>query len=120
MKKNLASQLNVVERLRSTLQLFRHENPTGTLSISELCRRANVNRAGLYAHHGGLLDEIRAMEPPAILQPPRTSANIAEVKTARPVLETKALLYLCLELQLEVRSLRALLPTKRPRRGRNS
>lgn len=109
MKKSELS-LNVEERLLAALHLKTMENQEKACSVSELCRIAGVSRATLYQHHPALLAEIR------LRLEVRTKSQSVESKSERKAKSTslephiKSLLYLCLELQMEVRSLKALIP----------
>jgi hypothetical protein len=118
MKKTI-STLSVEQRIRAAIHATRQDDPAARPSVSALCRMANVNRAGLYAHHQDLLREIRPET-----RDPRThklhQSNEAPTPTVGSTVTEQALLLLCLELQLEVRALRALAPRvvkgrKRPR-----
>jgi len=101
------SKLSVEDSVRAVVHAKRHADPLGKLSISEVCREANVSRATLYAHHRSLIDELF----PHTKKDRTTAESSAPSKRADSErelkLENRALLYLCLELRLEVRSLRA-------------
>lgn len=106
-------ELSVEDRVRAVVHAKRHEDPLKRLSVCEICREAGVNRANLYANHRDLLDELlpqlreHARESKRSTRPPNVERN-------EPPLEevNRALLYLCLEMQLEIRSLRSRLPKK--------
>lgn len=111
-KKTQDSALNVEQRIRAVLHAKRQEDPTVILSISEICRLAKVNRSGIYANHQSLLEEIRPRSERSCENSTRNRSSSVRL----PVIEqpnNQALLYLCLELQLEIRALRALVPKVR-------
>ena len=101
------------------IRLAELERPEAPASISEVCRLAGVNRANLYARHESLVAEIRRA---------RTAKKPQQQVVCRPdrpwreshlELEqrNRGLLYLCLELQLEVSRLKAKLNSMVKRRG---
>jgi hypothetical protein len=102
--------LCVVQRIRAVIQLRLVEDPTAKMSVSEVCRLANVNRAGLYANHPALVDEIKG----GGRSPPKESCKkLTKPEKRKPLFNSEtaeALLYLCLELQMEVKALRAVVP----------
>lgn len=100
--------LSVEQRVRAVMHAKLIEDPMARISVSEVCRLANVNRAGLYAHHPTLLDEIRKRH--AIPQEKKKVVVSRKKKSPLFNKSAEALLYLCLELQLEVKSLKALVP----------
>lgn len=108
-----APELSVEDRVRAVVYAKRHEDPAKRLSVSEVCREAGVNRANLYANHRELLDELlpRLREDAKQSKPELASPNV-ERNERRLEKVNRALLYLCLEMQLEVRSLRSRLPEK--------
>jgi transposase-like protein len=111
--KEKIQKLSVEDRVRAVVHAKLHDDPNKKLSISEICREAGVNRASLYANHRDLLTELfTQVSTPAKQAKPRDDSSD---EVAKKVLEqrNKALVYLCLELQLEVRSLRARLPNVR-------
>lgn len=101
------ARLTVEQKVRAALALLREERGALPVSISEICRLADVSRAGLYQHYPDLLSEIRngwrasATRQTGNRKREGTRANTDEMKKTM-----KALLYVCLELQLEVRSLK--------------
>lgn len=118
MKNDNKAVLSVEERVKAMMHARLAEDPLARISISEMCRLAGVNRAGLYAHHRTLVDEIRKNH----MLPKKKKDSVIAHKKTTPLFHTQkveALLYLCLELQLEVRSLKALLPDA-PKRKINS
>jgi AcrR family transcriptional regulator len=109
MKHDNQTLLSVEQRVRAVMHAKLVEDPMARMSVSEVCRLAQVNRAGLYAHHRTLLDEIRKNH--ALPQVKKGAA--VDRKKRAPLFnpqKVEALLYLCLELQLEVKSLKALVP----------
>ncbi|MGY6252291.1 hypothetical protein [Paraburkholderia caledonica] len=97
--------LSVEDRVRAAVHAKRCSDPAIKVSISEVCRLAGVSRAGLYAHHRPLIEEL-LHDVRASGAESKTTVNRAEQK---PDIEAtnRALLYLCLELQLELKSMRA-------------
>lgn len=108
--------LSVEQRVRAVLHAKRQEDPAGELSVSEVCRLAKVNRAGLYAHHQSLLEEIRPRSERTGSAQNRRDVEPSAGTTPTEQLSNQALLYLCLELQLEVRALRALVPSAKAKK----
>lgn len=102
------AKLSVEQSVRAVVLARLSADPTKILSVSEVCREANVNRTSLYVHHRPLIDELfpcrhsTRREPSKNLKTPKRDDTLRKLKH-----ENKALLYICLELQLEVRSLRA-------------
>ena len=118
MKRDNQTILSVEQRVRAVMHIKLVEDPTASMSVSEVCRLAKVNRAGLYAHHPTLVDEIRRKDA----LPKKTKGKAVARKKRAPLFnpqKAEALLYLCLELQLEVQSLKALVPDP-PRARLNS
>jgi hypothetical protein len=101
-------RLSIENRVRAVVHAKRCEEPAKRLTVSEVCRDAGINRANLYANHRPLLDELfpylRARE--TRLKHARTS-TIERRKVPDLKEVNRALLYVCLELQMEVRSLRS-------------
>lgn len=109
MKKNEVL-LSVEERVRAALHLKVTENQEKELSVSELCRLAGVSRATLYQHHPALLTEIRSkLEVRTKAGSAKSKSNLKVISVALEP-QLKSLIYLCLELQMEVRSLKAMVP----------
>lgn len=105
--------LNVEERLRAALHLKVTENQEKKLTVSELCRLAGVSRATLYQHHPELLLEIRSKLEVRAKSPTVESNSKLKMRSVSLEPQMKSLLYLCLELQMEVRSLKAMVPRSR-------
>ena len=103
--------LSVKQRVRAVIALKQHEASGVPLSISEVCRLAGVNRANLYAHHQDLIEEIRNHAPGKdATRGGYQTSDQRDRRVARvpPDFERqyRALLYVCLEQQLEIRSLK--------------
>lgn len=112
MKKNEVS-LSVEERVRAVLHLKVMENNEKELTVSELCRLAGVSRATLYQHHPELLTEVRSKLGVRTRVGAAKSKSNLKVTSVSFEPQLKSLLYLCLELQMEVRSLKAMVPPPR-------
>lgn len=105
---NRATSATVAEKVRAVVRLHNRESPGVPLSISAVCRLAGVNRSNLYVHRKDLLQEIRSISRPtpaitrtkAVRYSKPRSEDAAHIKR-----KSRALLYLCLEQQLEIRSL---------------
>ena len=101
----------MAERVRAAIQLRTHEAPAIPLSVSEICRLAGVNRSNLYANHRDLVLEIQRARESAPRRESTPKRNVSVGKDAAEVRKleevNRALLYVALELQLEVRALRA-------------
>jgi hypothetical protein len=102
------------------VQLDAHEleNPGQSLSVAELCRRAQVSKSNLYEAHPALVKEIRGNRG-AAKKPASAAAKAKDPVDAVARLQKRnhALLYLCFELQQELRMLRARLArVQKPRR----
>ncbi len=93
------------------MQLHKFERPHDPLSVAEVCRQSGVNRSNLYATHPDLVASI-------LRRPINANGETTDSRTQRPPalsnvrsknfsLREKALLYLCLELQAEIESLRS-------------
>ncbi|WP_146757882.1 hypothetical protein [Paraburkholderia unamae] len=52
------AKLSVEQSVRAVVFARLSADPTKKLSISEVCREANVSRANLYANHRPLIDEL--------------------------------------------------------------
>lgn len=119
MPKSVHKPLSVEERVRVQLDAHKLESPDTPLSVIELCRRAKVSKSNLYDAHPELLDEIRGSRRPVPKReaPANTRASGDTVAALRE--RNHALLLLCLELQSEVRRLRARLDrVQKPKRQR--
>src|SRR5476649_2532674 len=100
-------KLSVEDSVRAVVHAKLHEDPARKLSISEICREAHVSRATLYANHRALVDELFPLANRIRERTEASAASREEAAKKLLKLENQALLYLCIELQLEVRSLRA-------------
>lgn len=103
--------------MRAVLHTKQNEDPNVRLSVSQVCRLANVNRAGLYEHHLDLVKEIKARSAPQPITAGRDNGRArVDSQNSKSGLNSKALLYLCLEFQMEIRTLRALIPEQSRRK----
>ncbi|WP_293778793.1 hypothetical protein [uncultured Oxalicibacterium sp.] len=105
MKKNLGSKsgisLNVRQRLEAAFLVHTSNNPGVGISIVELCRQAAVSRATLYAHHPDLLEKIKQLGSfTAKVASPKVRRTNEAAHLQRTI---KALRYICVELNLELR-----------------
>lgn len=96
--------LTVRERVEAVIRLHAHTNPADPLSISKVCRDAQVNRGNLYAYYPELLDSIRSTWSPKTSAPPAAANPVAN--RPEPARMDKELIYLCLELRAEVEALK--------------
>jgi AcrR family transcriptional regulator len=123
MKKNnaqsdISEALSVPERVRSALVLFQRESGR-RLSVNGVCRAAGVNRAGLYAHHPNLVEEILTLSRSTPIAPSvdRRRADREDLRKAADRLKEidaryRALLVVCIEQQAEISALQARLRTR--------
>lgn len=114
---------SALARLSAALLLLKSERPGQPICISELCRKAGVNRSNLYANHAQLLAEIRSYTSREIQKNTITervcASESGEIEALRA--QNKALLYLCLELRSRIDDLTSRSPQTGPRlnsRGR--
>lgn len=95
--------LSVRERVESVIGLRRAEGTLPSLTVSELCRLAVVNRASLYVHHRALIQRVTAgrtrSEAAGRAKPSRAEAN-EQLRSARH--QIRALLLTIVELQQEI------------------
>jgi hypothetical protein len=91
-------ELSVEEKIRTALHMMRSEGLESKITVAKLCRLAGVNRSNLYVSHPDIVREIRLLTPKP--ERPERSDLPARVQTEKTV--SKALLYLCLELQAEL------------------
>lgn len=97
--------LTVRERVESVISLRCAEGTLASLTVSELCRLAAVNRASLYAHHRDLIRRVTAARTRSGLarsaKPSRSEADERkQLRSARR--QIQALLLTIVELQHEV------------------
>lgn len=114
------NDLSVAARVGAALQIQRHGGSSKRMSVSEICRLAGVNRANLYATHPEIVAAIlgHPIGEKAVRPSKETAqARQGRVSSASASQQEKALLYLCLELQAEVQSLRALRKASKSLRG---
>jgi hypothetical protein len=104
------SGTSVEQRVRAAIRLHSSESPGVPFSISAVCRSSGVSRANLYSHHTELLEEIRAVSRPTPLGRRKKPSGDVRSRHTETIAElarrNKALLYLCIEQKLEIRSLR--------------
>lgn len=95
--------LSVRERVESVISLRRAEGTLASLTVSELCRLAAVNRASLYAHHRDLIQRVtpaRTRSEAAVRTKPSRSEANEQLRSARH--QIRALLLTIVELQQEI------------------
>jgi transposase-like protein len=112
--KAVANRPSVAERVGAALALLERDGRASCVTVSEICRRAGVSRANLYATHPNLIAEILGNRADATPKPSTSKAlsSTKKHKSAEKASEReKALLYLCLELKVEVEHLRVLQAT---------
>ena len=116
---DVTEALSVPERVRAVLTLFQLENG-GRLSVNGVCRAAGVNRAGLYAHHPNLVEEILTLSRSSPIAQSVARGRVCRedlTKTADRLKELdaryRALLVVCIEQQAEIAALQARLRTSR-------
>ena len=108
------SPLDVHARVKAAIQLLKHENPSGRISISDVCAKAGINRANLYASHTDLVDLVHktwtmAKKSPSGKTEAECNAGL-RVELAAAKQRNDALLLLVLEQQAEIESLRRMQP----------
>jgi hypothetical protein len=102
-------ELSPRERIETALKLHHLESPGSPISIAAICAQAGVNRANLYERHRDLIEIIRGSPKTANTKRETATATIADLKEklAAERKKASALYYCCVELQAEVRRLRA-------------
>lgn len=119
------SDLSPRDRIEAALKLHQMESPGCPISIARICAQASVSRANLYERHLDLLQRIQGPVKPAKTPPSAAVVTIADLRKrlAYEKKKTKALHYLCVELQAEIHRLRAraatdsIIPTTKSRRS---
>jgi hypothetical protein len=105
---NTGSKLTPRERVEAALALHHIESPGTPLSVSKICAEASVSRANLYTHHPDLVKKILgSAKTVGKRAPPTTTVADLKVRLAAEKKRANALLLVCVELQAEVRRLRA-------------
>ncbi|MBI5790418.1 MAG: hypothetical protein HZA63_02975 [Rhodocyclales bacterium] len=108
-KAHAEALLSVRERVDAVIALRREEGTLASMSVSELCRLAAVNRASLYAHHRDLIRQVTASRGRGD-DARRAKVSRSEVKQRQELAvarrQIRALLVTIAELQLEVAALR--------------
>lgn len=100
--------LSPVQRVEAALTLLKQEGRVACISVSAICKMANVNRSNLYQTHPEVVAAIKKARPRPVSRttsPRRSDADLsAELKRVKA--QYKALLRLALEQQAEIESLR--------------
>ncbi len=100
--------LSVRERVEAVITLRREEGALASLSVSELCRLAAVNRASLYVHHRDLVRHVTALRGRGT-DARRAKASRSKVDQRHELnsaqRQIRALLVVVAELQQEVAAL---------------
>ncbi len=108
MSKPAQTDLSVKERIQIELDAHTRENPGQRLSVTEICRRAGVSRSNLYAAHPTLVRDIHGPKAPAKKRVAAAPKAVDQKDTVEWLKKrNQALLVLYIELQQEVRLLRA-------------
>lgn len=107
-----SDRLSIALRVKAALHLLRASSPSVPVSVSAVCRSADVSRANLYANYPGLVAEIRQTKATDLASERaegNLQARLSDSIAARKVLQSKydSLVMVCLELQAEIRKLRA-------------
>lgn len=102
------NELSPRDRIEAALKLHEIESPGMPISIARICVQASVSRANIYERHLDLLRRIRGEVKPKN-KPSAVLVSIADLKKslASEKKRTKALHYLCVELQAEIFRLKA-------------
>lgn len=115
---NSSDTLNVRERVQAAILFLRENNGPKAITVSAVCRAANVSRASLYQHHRDIVDEISQSTRPALAASASktgssrrvkgTDQRVSELEHSLRESEAKyhAVLYICLEQQAELVALR--------------
>lgn len=108
-------RLTPLQRVEAALTLLEHEGRRSAISISAICRLAQVNRSNLYERHPKVLSAIRRARSEVQKREPSPEKGTALLKAElRQVKgQYKALLRLALEQQAEIESLRKRLRIER-------
>lgn len=122
-KKNQSSDLSVRARFEAALNYYIGEGNAGNITISGLCRIAGINRANLYANYPDLVSSAKSFKPQtrgkegegAVLH--KNGYDVNKLTNLN-----RRLLFICLELNLELASvreeLRAIQQVRNRRQGR--
>lgn len=92
-------------RVANTLTFLLNEQPGQYISVSKVCRIAEVSRANLYSSHRSLVEQIhsvnkgRKAQQPTTVERAREKISVEDVKTLQK--RVKTLAFLCVELQLK-------------------
>lgn len=121
-KKKKESEVEV--RLRAAFLAHAAENPAIPISISELCRKAGVNRSNVYANYPGLVKEFGRKNDRSAKAHTKLKSlgeRLEDALRERNSIEKRynSLLLVCIELEAEVRHLRNAIDVhKRPTRSK--
>jgi hypothetical protein len=120
--KSKSLPLSIEERVRLELEAYRQEAPAAKISVAEVCRRSGVSRATLYEFHRSLVEEIRGSRCSCADSTKGVPADplAPDVIIERLKKKNQALLYICIELQNELKLLRAQLDARRSTTKRGS
>ncbi|MNI03676.1 hypothetical protein D3C73_565790 [compost metagenome] len=114
--KKINEKSSIVTKVRAAILAHVSSSPLLPISVSAICLNAGVNRANLYSHHKDLVHEILSIGVAR-----RTDKSYRENKKdmlciiqERDEISSRynALLIVCLELQAEIKMLRAELATR--------
>ena len=92
-------------RIANALTFLLNEQPCQYISVSKVCRIAEVSRANLYSSHRSLVDQIHSVNKQRKAQQPTTvgrareEISVEDVKALQK--RVKTLAFLCVELQLK-------------------
>lgn len=112
MRPKPGKSLGVDTRVKAAIRAHKAEHELATMSVSAICRAAGVSRANLYEHHPELVKEILAWGAKNITANGKSISQCEQLKAAlrdKKELQIRfnAILAICVELQAEVRVLRA-------------
>lgn len=92
-------------RVANALTFLLNEQPSQYISVSKVCRVAEVSRANLYSSHRSLIDQIHSVNKErkarqhTTLERARQEISVEDVKTLQK--RVKTLAFICIELQLK-------------------
>lgn len=92
-------------RIANALTFLLNEHPSQYISVSKVCRIAEVSRANLYSSHRSLVEQIHSVnkernaQQPTTVERARDETSVEDLKTLQKRLKTLA--FLCVELQLK-------------------
>jgi len=92
-------------RIANALTFLLNEQPSQYISVSKVCRIAEVSRANLYSSHRSLVDQIHSVNKERRAQQPTTVERARDEISAEVVKNlqkrVRTLAFLCVELQLK-------------------